>query len=91
MLAGGFAPGLFHQQLPHGFGRRGKEVSAAIPARILLAHQPQVGIVHQSRGLQGVARGQLGHAGDRQSPKLLVQKGQKLGGGFLVAIGHGLE
>ena len=45
-----------------GSSGSGKEMASAIPPLIGLAHQAHVGLVHERRGLQGLARLQATHA-----------------------------
>jgi hypothetical protein len=43
-----------YQNAPHQLRAHGEEVSAVLPACLLGIDQPQVGLVHQSGGLQRV-------------------------------------
>lgn len=50
-------PRMVHQDLPHVPGRDSNKLRAAFPIDpITLTHEPDEGLVHQTRGLQGVAR-----------------------------------
>ena len=51
------AAGAINQNMPHRFGRRGKEVSSASPAVIFSTCELQVRIMNERRRLQSLARG----------------------------------
>ena len=54
-FAGGALPGVVHQDAAHQLCRDSYELSAMLPAGVVLVHQPQKGFVHQGGRLQGVA------------------------------------
>ena len=55
VLVGLLASGLLDKDAAHGLGRRGEEVTAAIPVLGLIdIDQPQVGVMDQGRGLEGL-------------------------------------
>jgi hypothetical protein len=45
---------MIHQDVPHHLGRNAEKVGAVLPFLRFLADQTQIGLVHQSRALQGV-------------------------------------
>jgi hypothetical protein len=49
------AAGVFDENPPHGFGGGHEEVVPAVPIAALGFHQTDVGLVHQSRRLEGLA------------------------------------
>jgi hypothetical protein len=51
-LACGASARVIHQNLPHDVGRNAHEVGAATIVRLVLAHQTDVSLMHQGRGLQ---------------------------------------
>ncbi len=56
-LLGLLVPGRVDQDTAHGLGGGGEEVPAAVPVLgLLLAHQPQVRLMHQRGRLQGLTR-----------------------------------
>jgi hypothetical protein len=46
-------PRVLDEDPAHGLGGRGKEVTPIV--EFLIAHQPQIGLVHQGRGVEGLA------------------------------------
>ena len=63
----------------HRFGRRGEEVSAVLPALVIRgADEPQVGLVHQRRGLERLAGLLPRQALSGQLPQLVVDQRQEL-------------
>jgi hypothetical protein len=50
-------PRLFDDDPPHGLGLGPEEVAPAVPVRLFaLTNQPEVGLVDQRGGLQGLSR-----------------------------------
>jgi hypothetical protein len=45
-----------HQDLAHGHARHGQEVSPVLPGGAGLIHQPEIGLVHQGRGVERLPR-----------------------------------
>ena len=50
-----FAPGIVNQDAAHGFGGGGEEMGAIPPRGLLIAAEPQPGLVNQRGGLQRLA------------------------------------
>ena len=73
------AAGVLDQDSTHGLGRRGEEMTAAVPGPIGIdADQTQVGLVDERRRLQGLA-GRLARQPLRgQPPQLVVDQRQQL-------------
>jgi hypothetical protein len=46
---------MIDQNVPYQPGGDGHEVHPVLPIYVSLVYQPDIGLVHQSRGLQGVA------------------------------------
>jgi hypothetical protein len=69
---------------PHGLGRCGEEVPSAI--KLLIAHQAQIGLVDQGRGVKRVAGAFVGHMPGREPAKLVVDQRQQLRRGARVAV-----
>ncbi len=72
-----FAPGVLDEDAPHRLRRRGEEVASAVPPLVSLADQPEPGLMHQSGGLQGLARGLFGHLGGSQPAQFLIDQRQQ--------------
>src|SRR5262245_32894211 len=85
-LAGLLAAGALDEDAAHRLGRRGEEVTAAVPLLPAVGvHQPQVSFVHQGGRLEGVA-GRLGRQpGGGQFAQLAVDERQEFGRGLRVA------
>jgi hypothetical protein len=58
------------QHSPHGLARGGEEVSSVL--ELLIAHEPQVGLVNECRGAQRVAWGLVCHVLGRQPAQLVI-------------------
>ena len=87
VLAPLLAPRRLDQDAPHGLGRGGEEVAAAVPVLDLFdIHQPQVRLMHQGRGLKRLPRFLLGELLRRQFAQLVVDERQELLGGLRVAL-----
>src|SRR5262249_24086971 len=67
VLAAGLAAGLVDEDLAHGPGGRPEEVPPPLPAGVAVTDHFQVGLVDQGGGLEGLARGQPGGQGRRQT------------------------
>ena len=86
------AAGAFDEDAPHGLGRGGEEVAAAVPVLgPVPTDQPQVGLVDQGRGLEGLAGLLLGQPRRGELAQLVVDERQQLGGGVRVAGRGGVE
>jgi uncharacterized protein YeaO (DUF488 family) len=73
MPSGGLASRLVDEDLPHGLSRRAKEMSAVLPPLAATA-ELKPGFMHQSRGLQGLARRQARQLSGRQKAQFVVQR-----------------
>src|SRR6516225_761122 len=72
------APRALHEDAPHGFGRGGEEVAAAIPVFTTLANQAEICLMDESRGLERLPRRFVGQPVPRQPPQFLVDEWQEL-------------
>jgi hypothetical protein len=81
-----FPPGAFDENVTHGLGGGGEEMPAVLPAWQSASTQPQPGFMNQRRGLEGLARGLLGHPGRGQTAQLLVNQRQEFFSGLGVAL-----
>src|SRR6266568_542072 len=81
-----FAPGVFYQDTPHGFGRGGKEMAASLPVRLAIADEPQPGFMDQRSGLKRLAGGFLGHLMRRETAKFLIDQREQFRSGFGVTL-----
>ena len=79
------APGVLHEDVAHGPGRREEEVPAALQVQVGLADQAQIGLVDHGGRLQGRSGWQLRHARLRELAQLRVHQGQQSGCRFPVA------
>ncbi len=61
-------------------------MTPAVPPRVGLTHDTEVGLVNESRGLKGTAPGFVLQLGACQRTKLLVDQGQQLGRRALRAL-----
>jgi len=78
--------GGLYQDAAHGLGRGGEEVPAAVPAGTGLgADQPEIRLVNQGGGLEGVVGPLPGHAGGGELPQLVVHEREQVGRGLVVA------
>ena len=71
------------QDLPHRPRGDPDEVAFVVPRRAR-TRQPEVGLVHERRGLKGLARPLAAHEGPRQAPQLVVHLRRQL-----VCVGRG--
>lgn len=62
------------QDPAHRFPRRVEEVRPVAPRRSLGTEQPEVDLVHQGRGPQGVIRSLAAQAGARQGAQLVLDQ-----------------
>ena len=82
-----FPPGRLNENTPHRLGGRGKKMTAAIPVRVLLiADQPQIGFMDQSRWLERLARLFACQLGCGQAAQFVIHQRQKLIGGVGIAL-----
>ena len=81
------AAGAVDQDPPHRLGRGGEEVAPAVPAcSAARVHQPQVGLVDQGRGLEGLPGLLAGQPLGGQLAQLVVDQRQELLGRLGVAL-----
>src|SRR5436190_23834669 len=74
-----FLSGPLHQDPPHRFSGRGKEVATAVPVLGLLdINKAKVGLMDQRRRLQRLPRFFLGKLRRRELAQLVVDERQKL-------------
>jgi hypothetical protein len=85
------AAGVLDQDPSHGFGRGGEEVAAAVPARVAGADEPEVRLVDQGGGLEGLAWLLLGQLAGGQLPQFVVDQGQEPRSGSGIASLDGRE
>jgi hypothetical protein len=78
-------PGVLYQDAAHGLGGRGEEVPAVGEPPLGFGGQPQVGLVDERGGVQGVARSFVGHLGPGHPAQLVVNERPELSGGARVA------
>src|SRR5262249_41221453 len=84
------AAGALDEDAAHRLGRRGEEVTTAVPALDLVSiNQPEVRLVDQGRGLERLSRPLLGHLLGRQLAEFVVHQRQELRGGVRVALFDG--
>ena len=87
VLLSSLAPSGFHQDAPHGLGGGGEEVAPVVPASVIRgANQPKVGLVHESRGLEGLAGFLPSETLGGQLPQLVVDQRQELLGCLAIAL-----
>jgi hypothetical protein len=84
------AAGVLDEDAAHGLGGGGEEMPAAVEP-LPVADQPEVRLVDQGRGLQGVVGGLACHPDGRQLPQLVVDEREELGGRVPVAGRGGVE
>ena len=73
-----FGERLLDQDFAHGLGRGGEEVTAPVPAAGGLAHEPQVGLVDESRRLERLSVPSLCHQAASQLAQFRIEKRQQL-------------
>ena len=81
--------GVVDQHPPHRLGRGGEEVPSTV--ELLVADQPQVSLVHQGGGVEGVPGGLRGHPRGCELPQLVVDEWQQIGRRLAVAGRGGVE
>ena len=67
-------PGVIHQNLAHQLSRNAEKVSPVFVVRLVLTHQPQVGLVYQSSRLKGVVRPLAGKIAFGDASQFLVRR-----------------
>ena len=69
----GLVPGPFDKDATHGLGRGGEEMTPTVPVLgLVLLHKPEIGLVDESGGLEGLPRRFMGQLLSRQLPQFLV-------------------
>ena len=90
MFGPALLPGTVDEDATHGLGGGGKEVSPAVPVRRSRCrsplHQPEVGLVDQSRGLERLSWFLLSQFLGGKLPQLVVDQRQELLGGVRIAL-----
>ena len=76
------------QDSPHRF-RRGREEVSPVP-ELLVAHQPQIGLVHERGGVQGVPGFLRGHPHGREFPQFVIDERKQVGRRLAVARSGGI-
>jgi hypothetical protein len=76
-------PGVVDQDPPHRFRRSGEEVRPAL--ELLVADQPQIGLMDQGGGVKRVPGPLRGHPRGREFAQLIVDERKELGGRPAVA------
>ena len=71
-------PGMIYEHMPHGLGSHTVELSPILPLFAGVTRQPQIGLVDESRSLQGVTRILPLHMPARQFVQLRVNQRHKL-------------
>ena len=84
-------PGMVHQDAAHGLGGHPEELGPVLPARLALVDQPQVGLVDEGGGLQGVAGVLAPEVALGLAVQLVVDDGHELVQGGGVTTAPGLE
>jgi hypothetical protein len=76
----------------HGEGCGGEKVSAAVPFRgVLAADEPEVRLVDEGGGLEGLPGAFFGELGGGEVAEFLIHQGQEIPGGLAIATLDGLE
>jgi hypothetical protein len=66
-----------HEDVAHHLGADSEEVIAVLPVALRPLHEPKVGLVHESRGLQGVAVALVRHVPLRDAVQFVVHEWDK--------------
>jgi len=78
--------GVIYEDLAHQIGGNPKEMSPVLAAHTGLVYQPEIRLVDQGCGLQGVIRTLTTEIMTGQSAQLIVDQGHQPGEDFPVAI-----
>ena len=81
--------GVVDQHPPHRLGRGGEEVPSTV--ELLVPDQPQVSLVHQGGGAEGVPGVLRGHPRGRELSQLVVDEREQVGRRLAVAGRRGVE
>src|SRR5262245_21668992 len=88
MFAPPLLPRAVNEDAAHGLGGCGKKVSPAVPIRWYASfaiHQPEIGLVNQSRGLERLSWFFLSQLLGGKLPQFVVDQRQQLFGGVRIA------
>ena len=80
------AAGVIDKNPPHGLSGGGEKMPAALPVLGSAVHEPQIGLMHQCRGLQCLAWFLLSESRCGQLAQFLVNERQELVGGLRVTL-----
>ncbi len=69
---------MIHQNVAHDTRSYREEVGTGLKAEVLLAYQPEIGLVDQGGGLESMVLALAAHVGVREPMKLAVDTGKKL-------------
>ena len=89
-LVGGAVARVIDEDPPHHHRGHANELGAVRPVHLPLVDQPEIRLVDERGGLQGVAGALTGQKRARQSPQLVVDERQHLVAGVLVAPATGM-
>jgi hypothetical protein len=67
-----FAPGVFNKNASHRFGCRCQKMSPVLPLWLLVATEPQPGLMDQSRGLKRLAGGFPAQLAGSNAPQFVI-------------------
>ncbi len=88
-LSGHASAGVIDKDTAHRLGGRGEEVIP--PVELLVPDQPQVGLVHESGGVEGVPRGFSGHFRGAELPQFVIDEREQIRGGLAVSLVSGFD
>jgi hypothetical protein len=92
VLGARIAAGAFDEDTAHRLGRRGEEVPATIPVLGLVnVYQPQIGLVDQSSGLEGLAGLLLSEPLGRELAEFIIDQREQPVGGTRIALLDGRD
>ena len=84
--------GAIENDSPHGLGGSSVEVTSVVPGPLgARTHQPEIGVVNESRGLKRLARALVSQPGCGQPTKFVVNQGQEVAGSLAIAQPDGVE
>src|ERR1022692_449658 len=71
------APRMINQNAPHQLGRNREKMGAILPLHVLVIHQPHIGFVDQSGGLQAMTGAFSFHVSSREAMEFAINDGRK--------------
>jgi len=89
MTRGGLAAGHVDEDSPHRFRGSSKEMAPAVEH--LVPDQPQVCRVHETGGIEGVARGFRSHSRGSELPQFIIVEREQFRGGLAVSPLNGFQ